>query len=130
VLRQEVMGVALKLWKINIPENYVCKNVFWDVSRTKPNNWACKSIETWASLGIVSISNKLFRPEDTITSVEALAILIKSANIAIPSVSDNWMMNVSSAWLLKGFIEGKFSPEKKATRRAVFDMARRILEQQ
>jgi hypothetical protein len=43
VLRQEIAGIARAL--ANLPKKSYCENKFNDVSATRPNTWACSSIE-------------------------------------------------------------------------------------
>lgn len=141
VLRQEVIGMAMKLGKFDLPNDYICQGVFSDVSGTKPNNWACRAIEVGVIKGIVSNLNKTFRPESFITRAEALAILMKSAGIVVADsngitqfsdVNESWQINVVNTALDNGFIDltTSFYPNKNATRGEIFAMARRILESQ
>lgn len=139
VLRQEVIWMAMKLGKFDLPNDYICQGVFSDVSGTKPNNWACRAIEVGVSNGIVSSLNKTFRPESFITRAEALAILMKSAGIVVADsngvtqfsdVKESWQINVVNTALNNGFIDltTSFYPNKNATRGEIFNMAKRILE--
>ena len=83
VLRQEVIGMAMKLSGITLPTEHICKNVFKDVTNVKPNNWICRAVEIAVENGIVSNANKNFNPESNITRAEALALLMKAAGIKI-----------------------------------------------
>ena len=140
VLRQEVVGMAAKVGKFNLPEGYTCRSIFSDVTSAKPNTWACRAIEIAADNGVVSKLNKTFRPESNITRAEALAILLKAAGIEVntwstSSFSDvtvEWQMNVINTALSYGFIDAgtNFNPNKNATRGEIFNMAKRILEAQ
>ncbi len=141
VLRQEVIGMAMKLGKFNLPNDYICQGVFSDVSGTKPNNWACRAIEVGVSNGIVSNLNKTFRPESFITRAEALAILMKAAGVGVEDsngvtqfndVKESWQINVVNTALKNDFINltANFYPNKNATRGEIFNMAKRILEAQ
>ncbi len=139
VLRQEVIGMAMKLWKYNLPEGYTCKKIFKDVSSTKPNNWVCRAVEIGAENGIVSALNKSFNPESSITRAEALAILMKAAGIKIdessaPSkfsdVTVAWQINLVNTAFSYSFIDDtdRFRPNDTATRGEIFNMAKRILK--
>ncbi len=141
VLRQEVIGMAMKLWKYNLPDGYACKKLFKDVSSTKPNNWVCRAVEIGAENGIVSTLNKSFNPESSITRAEALAILMKAAGIKIdesgaPSkysdVTEAWQINLVNTAFSYSFIDDtdRFRPNDKATRGEIFNMAKRILKSQ
>lgn len=139
VLRQEVVWMAMKLWKFDLPESYLCKRMFKDVSSTKPNNWICRAVEIGAENGIVSSLNKSFNPESSITRAEALAILMKAAGIKInesstvskySDVTIAWQINLVNTAFSYSFIDDtdKFRPNDKATRGEIFNMAKRILK--
>lgn len=89
VLRQEVVGIALRLTAgnfrnietITLPEPYTCANIFLDVSQTKPNSWACRSVEIAAKYGIITKNNHHFRPEDDITRAEAIAMVLSGVKL-------------------------------------------------
>ncbi len=83
VLRQEVIGMAMKLSGITLPTEHICRNIFKDVANAKPNNWICRAVEIAVENGIVSSANKNFNPESNITRAEALALLMKAAGIKI-----------------------------------------------
>ncbi len=78
ILRQEIIGIAIKLKWIILPEDYVCNNKFKDVTRFKPNNWVCRVAETAAESGIISNENILFNPEINVSLTEALAMILNS----------------------------------------------------
>lgn len=139
VLRQEVVGMAMKLWKYDLPEGYKCRNIFKDVSSTRPNNWICRAVEIAAENGIVSALNQSFNPESSITRAEALAILMKAAGIKIDEsdksskysdITIAWQINLVNTAFNYGFIDASdsFYPNKKATRGEIFNMAKRILK--
>lgn len=140
VLRQEVIGMAIKLGNIPLPSEYACKNIFWDVASNRPNSWACRVIEIAANNNVVSTFNKTFRPESYITRAEALWILLKASHIPLSTsrtsrfsdVTVEWQVNVVNTALSYGFIDAGtyFNPNKNATRGEIFAMARRILESQ
>ncbi len=44
------------------------------------NNWKCRAIEMAADNGIISRANTKARPNDPITLIEALAIILKSGD--------------------------------------------------
>lgn len=137
VLRQEVIWMTIKLWGFSLPDSYSCKWYFSDVSTIKPNNWACRAIEISADNSIITKANAKFRPEDRITKIEALAILLKWAKIEVPqSTSSNfsdvgipWQVNIVNTALNKKIIDqwSYFFPNQNATRWEIFEMAKRIL---
>ncbi len=85
ISRQEVVGIAMKMASQSQPQEYVCQNHFTDV-RFPPNHtdaWVCASVEWASGRGIVSRENTRFRPKDSITKAEALAILMQAYGINI-----------------------------------------------
>ncbi len=95
VLRQEVVGIALRLTGgnfrgidvINLPDPYTCKNLFSDVGQNKPNSWACRSVEIAAENNIISTANLTFRPEDDITRAEAIGMILSAVKLK-PEMKD------------------------------------------
>ncbi len=94
IYRQEVAALALrvaeKCRRINdIPSlnDYSCQNIFADVGISRPNSWACRSVEMLADNGIITTSRydgsgrAVFRPLQDITRAEALSIIMDSANL-------------------------------------------------
>ncbi len=65
ILRQEVIGMALKIRWIKLPEYYFCKNYFLDVKYNSENNWVCRAMEMAADNGIISRNNTKARPADS-----------------------------------------------------------------
>ncbi|MBP7773718.1 S8 family serine peptidase [Candidatus Gracilibacteria bacterium] len=139
VLRQEVIGMAMKLGGFNLPESYTCRNIFKDVSSSKPNTWVCRAVEIGADNDIVSTLNKSFNPESSITRAEALALLMKAAGIKIETsnttpkysdVTEGWQINLINTAFSYSFIDeaDKFYPNRNATRGEIFNMAKRILK--
>lgn len=82
VLRQEVIGMALKIRWIKLSEYYFCKNYFLDVKYNPQNNWVCRAMELAADNGIISRNNTKARPTDYITKSEALAIVMQAAKVS------------------------------------------------
>jgi hypothetical protein len=37
-----------------MPDQYVCQNIFSDITATKPNSWVCRVVENAYDFGIVS----------------------------------------------------------------------------
>lgn len=139
VLRQEVIGMAMRLGGFELPEDYKCKRIFKDVSQTKPNNWVCRAVEIGVENWIISNLNKSFNPEFNITRAEALAILLKAAGIKIDEsssiskykdVTEPWQINLLNTAFSFSFIDEaeNFFPNKNATRGEIFNMAKRILK--
>ncbi|MEI6711965.1 MAG: hypothetical protein WCK88_07530 [bacterium] len=71
----------------NIPElnDYNCQNTFYDVGISRPNTWACRSVEILADNNIITTSRRdiygraFFQPLKDITRSEALSMIMDSA---------------------------------------------------
>jgi protein-disulfide isomerase len=80
ILRQEVIGIALKMKWITLPENYSCRKYFSDATT---DDWVCRAVELAADNGIISRANTRARPTDKVTRAEALAILLKTGRVSL-----------------------------------------------
>lgn len=85
ISRQEVVGIALKISDIPVASDHVCKGYFSDTTFDPSHRdaWVCASVETAADEGLVSRSKSRFRPRDSITRAEALAIMMNASGIFI-----------------------------------------------
>lgn len=147
ILRQEVIGMALKVKGITLPENYTCKKYFTDATK---NDWVCRAVELAADNGIITKSNKYANPGKDVTRAEALAMIIAQYNIdPFPEVSPEWntwqqevarkyigiwVQNRSSSdgFTIKDVVDGmwftaQWRPNSLATRAEVFAFAKNIL---
>ena len=126
VLRQEVIGVALRLTGLNfrtiehitLPELYTCGNLFSDVRQNTPNTWACRSIETAVKHGIITGKNREFRPEADITRAEAIAMMLSAVKL-MPTVDEGeeWTEVIMQASHNLGILTEKdLDPDEKITR--------------
>lgn len=157
ITRAEATGIALKVKWIILPEKYMCKNYFTDVKYNPINNWICRAVELAADAVIISRINTKFRPHDTITRAEALAILMSSRWIVAPSgatlpifpysdVSESWQRDMvlwaanlkiiinpniiswdDGFWLIDKVAPIPFYPNRSATRAEVFAFVNNIL---
>ncbi len=138
ILRQEILGLAMKIRNFQSPAWYVCRNIFRDVLYNKPNTWACPIVEYAADTGVISKENSYFRPEEYITNSEALAIIMKAAAVPISQYQSSnltipaWQVNVIGTAYNHGFIgtTDYDYPNQRATRWSVFAIVRKILESQ
>jgi hypothetical protein len=98
VLRQEVVALATRIGDVEIPDYYQCRNIFADVSASKPNSWACRVIENAYDEWIVSKDSNYFGPEAKISLVEAVGILLRAGDIKIQKYSggeiEPWKINI------------------------------------
>lgn len=103
ILRQEVIGMALKLKGVSFSKDYNCKQYYTDVM---DNDWVCGALELAADIGMITRENTQARPQDRVTRSEALAILLKAEKIVLSKprmVSQNdgttWTLYEDLKWL-------------------------------
>ncbi len=150
ITRAELVGIALKLKWVTLP-SYQCKWYFTDV---RNNDWICRATEIAADNGFVTRANTKFRPQNSITRAEALAIIMKSGGL-----DPNWFIgdgggaqiDSDTMWHRHTFLNAKihkivfpektidsyddawpysiftFRPHSYATRAEVFGFVRNIL---
>ena len=128
ILRQEAAVVALGIfwWKT---ENF-CKWIFWDVSESKPNSWACRTIEALEKYDIISDDNVYFRPEAKITKAEVLWMLIEAwldkeydYDRKNSHIKWNWQKQVVDFAVSKGIVKNFSDYNSFATRDFVFNIS-------
>lgn len=122
ITRREMSKVTLKLsWK-NVINN--CENKFEDL---KEWDWGCKYAEIWLKNGYFT-NNKKFNPDNNISKIEALKMIIKARWITKKETKDwrEWYVNSAlKAWIL----ENKFTDyDALATRWWIFTIAQRSIE--
>jgi hypothetical protein len=138
VLRQEVVGIALRLTAGNfrnietivLPDPYTCENVFLDVGQNRPNSWACRSVEIAAKNGIITKNNKHFRPEDDITRAEAIAMILSAVKLMPKTeTSRPWQEIVMETSENLGILpEGVTAGDEKITRWELFYVVSNIIK--
>ena len=155
ILRQEVIGMALKVKGITLPENYTCKKYFADATK---NDWVCRAVELAADNGVITRSNKYANPGKSVTRAEALAMVMSAGGYNAPSgatppifpYSDvdisSWQSDVTlyaaGLWIITNpnviplsewfkMVENikpiKFYPNRLATRAEVFGFAKNMI---
>jgi subtilisin family serine protease len=134
VLRQEVVALATRIGNVEMADYYQCRNIFADVSASKPNSWACRVIENAYDEWIVSKDSNYFGPEAKISLVEAVGMLLRAGDINIQKYSggeiEPWKINIIGTAFNLGIVERDFdfSPDRSATRGVIFGIARKISE--
>lgn len=146
ISRQEVVGIALRLSGLTPPVDYVCRGYYKDAKFAPKHRdaWVCASAELAADNGIITREKTNFRPKSNVTRAEALAILMKSAEIDYASEAYNgsdtadlynprtpeWQITLLEGTNALGIIdlsagdgspEDIFQPNKPATRADVFE---------
>lgn len=146
ILRQEIIGIALKIKWVTLPEDYVCKNYYTDVKTDPVNNWICRAVEIAADNAMISRENKLFRPQEYVTESEALAILfsalgekwvpqteidafLKSSGNPFAKDTNSWQMGIIIQAKKLGVLAeyNALTPNARATRGRVFGLATSLL---
>lgn len=94
VIRQEVLGTALKLKSISLPDSYICRNYFYDISEW----WVCRAAELAADYDIITRANLSFRPHDQLTLAEALGITLKALDISLSTTPTASISGSLPAW--------------------------------
>ena len=123
VLRQEIAAVARGIAKIE--KKATCSNSFKDVSATKPNTWACFSIEALLDAGLIA-KNTNFRPESNITKAESIGMVVKAAygnEYTVDPSKGDWQKQVVEFAANKGIITSFTDYTTPATRSFIFNAA-------
>lgn len=133
ILRQEVIGMALKIKGVTLPEDYKCKKYFADATN---NNWVCRAVELAADNGIITRSNTYANPTKLVTKSEALAMIMNAAGIQYATnitytwykaSTPKWQIDVVewavANWILKTAIN--FWVDKNSLRKEVFEFAKK-----
>lgn len=123
VLRQEIAVISRRV--SGVTENTGCKNIFADVSATKPNDWVCENVEALVENNFIS-KNEIFRPEDNISKAEALIMLIRSIgfdfNLDLDS-SISWQEQVVDYAVKKWVVKDFSDYGMQASRGWIFEIA-------
>lgn len=94
LIRQEALGVALRLKGADLSDSYMCQNYFRDTFEW----WVCRAAERAADFGLVTRANLYFRPHDTLTLAEGLGITLNSLAISHSSTSTTTIPGTLPAW--------------------------------
>ncbi len=128
VLRQEVAWVAR--WVASIPKKSFCENEFLDVSATKPNSWACYSVEALRDNDLIA-KNSYFNPERDISKAEALWMIVKAAGFDYsynPNSKKIWQEQLKDYAVFKWIVWDFSDYNEKATRWWIFEIAKNSIE--
>jgi len=91
----------------------------------------CEVVEKAQTAGLISTTNKQFRPLDAISRSEAYSILLKSICIHPVTTSQNWQKEVAKTAKKYGFtarLESAFEPNRPILRQELFVLTARIAE--
>jgi len=122
VLRQEIALISRRV--SGVAENKTCKNIFADITATKPNTWVCKNVEALVEHNLIS-KNKYFNPERNISKSEALIMFIKSIWFPEFEIKDpaNWQKEVVDFAVKNWVVEPFTDYNTEAKRGWIFKIA-------
>lgn len=100
IIRQEVLGMALKLKGVDLPSGYTCRDFYRDTGEW----WVCRAAELSADYGIVTRANLYFRPRDVLTLAEALGITIKALDIPLSNTPTTTIQGNMPDWQKRIFL--------------------------
>ncbi len=127
--RQEVISIAVRINRINLTSNYICKNIYSDTNGYGVSPWTCQFAERSQAAGLISGSRSTFRPLDSVTRAEAYAILLKSACIQPNITPDNWQIGVIETAMEYGLTVRdaySFAPNRPIQASEVYAVASRV----
>lgn len=122
ITRREMLKVMMNLSGKTVTDT--CNGSFSDVSSS---DWGCKYAEAALQNWYIA-ANTTFRPDDNVTLIEALKMIMQSKGIERDSNSD-WRAWYVSKWQSEDLIdEGYFEYDVKATRGWIFSTSARSYE--
>ena len=126
MLRQELIGIALQMSGVTMPDKFRCHGYYSDAAQ---NDWVCRAAELAADSGLITRNNETFRPMNSVTRAEALSILMEATGILKPSVGADWQTSVlDQARKMKIISSQEFDAQSRVSRGEVFSIAHRLLE--
>ena len=139
--RQELVGMATRIRNIPMKDNYVCQNIFSDVTGASVPGWTCQIAERAMESGLITTGREIFQPLQGATRAEAYATLMKSVCINISSevvsnfpednTFDTWQKKVISAAMHRGLTsrnESTFDPNQPILMQELYVLSSRIIE--
>jgi len=136
ITREEVATIFFRLLKEDVRNELMSKsNAFTDVDN---NRWSNTAISTLANGGFINgYEDGTFRPEDTITRAEFIAMasrlapMIENATHNFTDVAQHWAEEYIANAISKGWITGyennTFLPEQNITRAEAMAIVNRML---
>ncbi|MEI6711809.1 MAG: hypothetical protein WCK88_06600, partial [bacterium] len=94
--RQELVSIAVRLRGIPLESDYQCQKSHTDTVKGVAS-WVCEAAEKAQMAGLISATNKQFRPLDTMTRSEAYSVLMKSICVHPDTTYLNWQTKVAQA---------------------------------
>ncbi len=128
--RQELISISIRLRGIPLDSDYDCQKSHTDTVRGV-SSWVCEAAEKAQIAGLISATNRQFRPLDTMTRSEAYSVLMKSICIHPQTTYKNWQTEVAKAAKEYGFTTrtiATFEPNRQILRQELYVLAARIAE--
>lgn len=121
--------MAVRVREIPLESRYTCQRKHTDT--TSGSSWVCEVVEKAQVAGLISATNKQFRPLNTITRAEAYSILLKSICVHPETTQKNWQTEVAKTAKKYGFTTRSiafFDPNKQILRQELFVLTARVAE--
>ncbi len=128
--RQELISIGVRLRGIPLESGYECQKSHTDTVKGVAS-WVCEAAEKAQTAGLISATNKQFRPLDTMTRSEAYSVLMKSICVHPETTYKNWQTEVAKAAKEYGFTTrsvATFEPNRQILRQELFVLAARLAE--
>ena len=101
ITRREMLKVMMNLsWEVVVDE---CNGDFSDMNG---DDWGCKYAEAALRNGFIS-ANTIFRPNDNVTQIESLKMVMQAKGIK-RDANDDWRAWYASKWQSVGIIEESY----------------------
>ena len=136
IKKQDLVRMALRMGGIEVPSEYVCQNIYPQISADFPNNWACRVAEIARQKNIISLTNPDFLGDSGLPRIEALEILLKAKNIPLKKstrskfsdVTDPKQIQIVNTALALGFVSpnATFRPDEQIMHGEAFYMIKNI----
>lgn len=120
ISRREILKIIIKFsWK-NLWDT--CEWKFRDVPK---NDWGCVYIETALDFWLIN-GNPTFRPNDKVSKIEALKMILNSKNISVEKTT-NWSDWYISKWIELWLFESLENGTDFSTRGFIFEIIWKLL---
>ncbi len=103
ITRREMLKVMINLSLIEVWDT--CTGKFADLPES---DWWCKYAETALARGFIA-PNSLFRPDDNVSKVEALKMILQARNISKNNSLEDWRAWYVDAALANGILSNSFT---------------------
>lgn len=125
ITRREIIKVVMNMSWINIKENCI-----WKFNDILKSDWGCKYIEAALEMWVITHGEE-FRPNDNISKVEALKLILKAKWIEKTIESNNWQSDYVTTALHYDIINETFIDYNTSPNRAwIFDIVAAVLIQE